>query len=62
MLPITRGIQDPTGYIIKRSWDYMVEHLLGEEPPEEFVLRTGIELLHDKALADIEKHKVSEEA
>ena len=55
MLPITRGIQDPTGYIIKRSWDYMVEHLLGEDPPEEIVLRTGIDLFHDKLLVDIEK-------
>ena len=58
MLPITRGIQDPTGYIMKRCWDYMVEHLLGEEPPEEFVLRTGIELLHDRLLADSEKRKM----
>ena len=62
MLPITRGIQDPTGYIIKRSWDYMVEHLLGEEPPEGFVLRTGIELIHDKLLADVEKRKSNEKA
>jgi hypothetical protein len=57
MIPITRGIQDPTGYIIKRSWDYMVEHLLGEEPPEEFVLRTSVELVHERLLADIEKRK-----
>ena len=56
-LAVTRGIQDPTGYIIKRSWDYMVEHLLAEEPPEEFVLRTGMELVHDRLLADSEKRK-----
>jgi hypothetical protein len=62
MLPITRGIQDPTGYIIKRSWDYMVEHLLGEEPPEDFVLRTGIELIHDRLLVDIEKRKANDKA
>ena len=59
MVPITRGIQDSTGYIIKRSWDYMVEHLLGEEPPENFILRTGIELVHDKLLADIEKRNAA---
>jgi hypothetical protein len=57
MVPITRGIQDPTGYIKKRSWDYMVENLLGEEPPKNFVLRTGMELVHDKLLGDIEKRK-----
>jgi len=57
MVISTKGIQDPTGYIIKRSWDYMVEHLLGEEPPEDFVLRTGMELVHDKFLADSEKRK-----
>ena len=57
MLISTRGIQDPTGHIIKHSWDYMIEHLLGEKPPEEFVLRTGMELMHDKILADIGKRK-----
>jgi len=29
-----------TSYTIQRSWDYMVEHLLGEEPPEAFRLKT----------------------
>ena len=62
MLPITRGIQDPTGYVIKRSWDYMVEHLLGEKPPEDFLLRTGVELIHDRLLADIEKRKANDKA
>ena len=57
MLFITRGIQDPTGYTIKRSWDYMVEHLLGEEPPKEFIVRTGVELTHDRLLAEVENRK-----
>ena len=52
MVRITRGIQDPTGYIIKRSWDYMVEHLLGDEPEEEFILRIGFDLIKDKLLTD----------
>ena len=26
----------PLDYITKRSWDYLVTHLLGEEPPEEY--------------------------
>jgi dipeptidyl aminopeptidase/acylaminoacyl peptidase len=59
MVLSTRSIQDPTGYIIKRSWDYMVEHLLGEEPPEEFILRTGMELLHERLLADTEKRNAT---
>ena len=28
----------PLNYAAKRSWDYLVEHLLGEEPPENFTL------------------------
>jgi dipeptidyl aminopeptidase/acylaminoacyl peptidase len=28
----------PLDYATKRSWDYLVEHLLGEEPPKEFKL------------------------
>jgi dipeptidyl-peptidase-4 len=26
-------------YVIRRTWDYFVEHLLGMEPPEEYTLR-----------------------
>jgi dipeptidyl-peptidase-4 len=29
-----------SSYTIQRSWDYVVEHLLGEEPPEDFKLKT----------------------
>ena len=29
-----------TSYTIQRSWDYMLEHLLGEEPPVDFTLQT----------------------
>ena len=29
----------PMDYATKRSWDYLVTHLLGEEPPEDFELR-----------------------
>jgi len=29
--------QDP--YVIRRSWDYWVQHLLGEEPPRDFLIR-----------------------
>ena len=26
-------------YMIRRTWDYFVEHLLGAEPPREFDIR-----------------------
>jgi dipeptidyl aminopeptidase/acylaminoacyl peptidase len=26
-------------YVVRRTWDYFVEHLLGVEPPEEYVIR-----------------------
>ncbi|ARN73789.1 S9 family peptidase [Oceanicoccus sagamiensis] len=29
------------GYTIQRSWDYVVEHLLGETPPQDFRLETA---------------------
>ena len=32
-----------TGYTIQRSWDYVVEHLLGVEPPKDFKLVSGID-------------------
>ena len=31
------GLNEP--YVIRRRWDYFVEHLLGEEPPEEYEIR-----------------------
>ena len=34
-----------SGYTTKRSWDYFVEHLLGVNPPVNFRLTTGAELL-----------------
>ena len=34
-----------TGYEVRRSWDYVVEHLLGEIPPEGFQLTTGLDLV-----------------
>jgi hypothetical protein len=29
---------DPSGYMFRRGWDYFVLHLLGEEPPKEFLI------------------------
>lgn len=31
------------GYAMRRGWDYMVEHLLGETPPSNFVLKSFLE-------------------
>ena len=33
-----------TGYTLRRNWDYLVEHLLGAEPPKEFKLTLSEEL------------------
>jgi hypothetical protein len=30
------GLQEP--YVIRRRWDYFVEHLLGEKPPEDYLI------------------------
>ena len=43
LLP-TVGFDVPT-YGIRRSWDYLVEHLLNTQAPKEFPLATGIDLL-----------------
>ena len=29
---------DMSGYFVRRAWDYLVQHLMGEEPPKEFHL------------------------
>jgi dipeptidyl-peptidase 4 len=31
------GLNEP--YVIRKTWDYFVEHLRGEEPPREYVIR-----------------------
>jgi len=31
------GLNEP--YVIRRTWDYFVRHLLGKEPPAEYVIR-----------------------
>lgn len=54
----TRAMQDPNGTTIQRSWDFMVSNLMGEQPPEEFVLRTAVDLLHDKLEADAQKNRL----
>ena len=33
-----------TGYTLRRNWDYLVTHLQGLKPPEEFHLITGLEV------------------
>ena len=38
-------------YAILRAWDYFVEHLLGEEPPKDFVLTTSTDIMMSEAYA-----------
>jgi len=33
----------PSNYTTRRTWDYLVKHLIGDEPPKEFVLNTGFD-------------------
>lgn len=47
LLPPNMG-HDPDGYCVRRSWDYFVEHLLDAEPPPDFELTTGFDLLLKK--------------
>lgn len=44
MLVLPNLSHGKTGYTIQRSWDYMVEHLLGVDPPQDFTLRSGVDL------------------
>lgn len=38
MLTLPNHGHAPTDYLTRRSWDYLVKHLLKEEPPEDFAL------------------------
>ncbi len=42
-------------FSIQRSWDYVVEHLLGEEPPEDFKLDTPMDSYVDSAFDSQDK-------
>lgn len=37
-----------SSYAIRRSWDYLVTHLMGAEPPAEFELRSTIDLIRER--------------
>ena len=36
---------DIPAYALRRTWDYLVTHLLGETPPAHYELQTGLDLL-----------------
>ena len=36
-----------SSYALRRSWDYLLEHLQGEQPPKCFALKTSWDLLFD---------------
>jgi dipeptidyl aminopeptidase/acylaminoacyl peptidase len=44
MLLLPNMGHDPCAYTTRRMWDYFVQHLLGEQPPTDFKLTTGIDL------------------
>ena len=44
MLCLPNMIHDMSTYSIRRSWDYLVTHLLDVDPPTEFNLTSGIDL------------------
>ena len=39
MLLLPNGKHMADAYAIRRGWDYLVEHLLGEQTPEDFELK-----------------------
>jgi dipeptidyl aminopeptidase/acylaminoacyl peptidase len=40
MIPNARhGYANASNYMTRRRWDYFVKHLLGMEPPKEYLLR-----------------------
>ena len=41
MLLLPNFDHEVSGYLVRRSWDYLVQNLMGEEPPKEFQL-TGL--------------------
>ena len=38
MLIMPKQVVMPSDYTTRRTWDYLVKHLIGEEPPKEFKL------------------------
>lgn len=45
MLCLTNEGHSVPTYALRRNWDYLVKHLQGIEPPKEFQLTTGLDLL-----------------
>ena len=48
MICLPNGHHDISSYALRRSWDYLVQHLQEVSPPKEFFLTTGIDILVDK--------------
>ena len=45
LLLLPNGGHDISTYALRRSWDYVVRHLQGVEPPKNFKLATAWDLL-----------------
>lgn len=55
MLILPNLIHTMSDYTTQRSWDYMVTHLLGVQPPYDFDLNTGKDAYVDMELTDLER-------
>lgn len=47
MLCLPNLIHAMSSYTIRREWDYLVTHLQGIDPPQEFQLKTGLDFLDE---------------
>lgn len=45
MLCLPNASHEVTTYALRRNWDYLVMHLHRVEPPKEFSLKTGVDIL-----------------
>lgn len=52
MLLLPNDAHSMSSYAIRRAWDYLVTHLLGLEPPDEFKLTTSVDLLLEQMYAE----------
>lgn len=54
MLCLPNSAHEIPTYALRRNWDYLVKHLLGINPPKEFNLTTGFDLVIDAYIKSAE--------
>jgi dipeptidyl-peptidase-4 len=45
LLLLPRGIHAMPGYAMRRQWDYLVTHLAGQKPPENYELEGSYDFI-----------------